>query len=145
MHIIGTGRDAFLDFLRNLTPQAFLGASSLVVLSLIQKPWLSWRDAGYTFLVLALTAIVLLAVYANTSRFLDGAFSGSRWGGRTLRRIKARESGALRRSYMFLWAAWRYRRIMFFEFVVAVTVMYSCLFAVLIMATRTALGALGKR
>lgn len=145
MHIVGSGRDAFLDFLRNLTPQAFLGASSIVALSLVRQPWLTWQNAGYGSLALVLAAILLLAASANTSRFLDGAFSASRWGSRTLQRIKAREHRAWRRSYLFLRAAWRYRRIMFFEFVVAVAVMYSCLFAVLIMATRTALSALGKR
>ncbi len=145
MHIIGNGRDAFLDFLRNLTPQAFLGAAAIVVLSLIHQPWLSWRNVGYALLTLALLAIVALAASANTSRFLDGAFSSSRWGARTLRLIKRAELRPLRRSWMFLIAAWRNRRVMFIEFVVAISVMYACLFAVLLMATHTALSALGKR
>jgi hypothetical protein len=142
MHITGKGRDAFLDFLRNLTPQAFLGASSIVVLSFIRKPWDRWENYGFGLLALSLVAIVLLAASANMSRFLDNAFSESTWGRRTLRVIKARESSAWKQAYLFLEATWQRRRVMFVEFVVAVSIIYLSVFAVIVMATRTALSAI---
>jgi len=145
MHITSAGRDAFLDFLRNLTPQAFLAAADIFVLATVKQPWRSWANAGYLALAVALGAIVLLAVSANTSRFLDQAFSQSKWGRRSMKVIKSRHGGAARRSVAFLDSALRRRPILFVEFVVAVCVMYASLFAVLIMATNTARSVLGKR
>lgn len=144
MHITSTGRDAFLDFPRNLTPQAFLAAAGVLVFASIKLPWLSRANAGYIVLGAALAAIVLLAVSANTSRFLDQAFSQSKWGQRTMRIIKQRHQGALRRSVAFLQAASKRRPILFVEFVAAVTVTYASLFAVLVMALSTGRSALGK-
>ncbi|RMH94395.1 hypothetical protein EBB59_01475 [Lysobacter pythonis] len=145
MHILGPGRDAFLEFLRNLTPQALLFSAAIVVLSQIKPPVLAMANAGRALLVLGLLSIALLAAHANVGKFLDNAFSGSSRARKTTRRIKRMEPAFRRRFLLLLIAGWRYRRISFLEFFVAVAVVYSCLVAVLLMAVYNVLKLLGMR
>jgi hypothetical protein len=143
MHIIGSGRDAFLEFLRNLTPQALLFSAGIVVLSLIKRPLFAVANIGYWALVVGLLLVVFLAAAANTWKFFDNAFSGSAWARTTMRRIRRLESFPRKRSWMFLVSSWRFKRVLFLEFFVAVAVVYSCLIAVLSMATHNTLRSLG--
>jgi hypothetical protein len=145
MHIVGSGRDAFLEFLRNLTPQALLLSAGIIILSLIKRPYMSWANFGYWLLFASLLSIVFLAATANTWKFLDNAFSGSSWARKTTRRIKSRAAKPHRRSLLFLLATWRYKRVMFWEFTVAVAIIYACLIATLSMATHNTMRSLGAR
>lgn len=82
MHIVNKGRDAFLEFLRNLTPQAFLSAASIILLTKVGDPWWGWPHIGTLAASVGLGGVVLLAVAANMWKFLDNAFSAAPWAAR---------------------------------------------------------------
>lgn len=71
MFILGIGRKAFLEFLRNLTPQilffsvGFVGGSKLVI------PSFDPSNAGQTIICFILLGIALCAAWANGSLFLS--------------------------------------------------------------------------
>ena len=71
MFILGAGRKAFLEFLRNLTPQilffslGFVGGSKLVI------PSFDLSNAGQTIICFVFLGIAVCAAWANGSLFLS--------------------------------------------------------------------------
>ena len=142
MHILGAGRSAFLEFLRNLTPAVLL--TSLAVLLWAR---LDFRNIDYgnwvptmAFFGCALTAA--LAFYANVSAFLDHAFSPAPGLDKAMRRLRKR--GHPTRSLLSALVAltWRRQRVVFFEVVLVLVVVYAGMFGATISALNAAVAAL---
>ncbi|WP_156473003.1 hypothetical protein [Pseudorhodoferax sp. Leaf265] len=90
IHILGAGRSAFLEFLRNLTP-CFLFASVALFLSVrldFNRVDLSNWAPTFAFIVCALVSA--FAFFANLSAFLDSALGPNQRLERAARRLRLR-------------------------------------------------------
>lgn len=72
--ILNEGRKAFLDYLRNIAPQAILLSFSLF--STYKSSLLPQHETGLIFLALSFLATFAAAWYANISMFYQECFKG---------------------------------------------------------------------
>ena len=71
MHLLKNGRAAFLDYLRNLTPQALLFTMAVLASNRLELTCCYWENAGQTALFLFFMLIGFAAVWANASVFIE--------------------------------------------------------------------------
>lgn len=122
MHILGAGRGAFLEFLRNLTPTILM--TSVAVLFWFRLDFgridLSNWSATSAFYACAITAA--LSWFANVSQFADRAFSPVPGLERGIRLLKTRShsTGTLLKALLLL--TWRRRPVIVVEAVVVVLI-----------------------
>jgi hypothetical protein len=78
MHILGTGREAFLGFLRNLSPQIFMFSFALVAFNGLEFSCCEKENFGKTFLFSIFSIIFLFSTWANCTVFLDNFLTSTR-------------------------------------------------------------------
>ena len=138
MHLFKGGRAPLLDFLRNLTPQAVLLSFVLVIGSKLEPTCCFPENASNTIIFLSFLAILLAAIWSNSSLFVENYLI-------SVKRIE-RASKLLKRlgvtGIINLWAilkyAWRFQRIVFVEVVVVFIVLEFGIVTVLISALNAA-------
>jgi hypothetical protein len=128
MHILGSGRGAFLEFLRNLTPAILMASISFLMWFQLDFRRVNLSNWVYTmaFYICAFTAV--LAFLANMSAFLDNAFVPPLVLDRAIRRLKLRGHSNSKVVRAMVTLVWRVKPMVFLEVVVAVVVVYSALF-----------------
>lgn len=71
MHLLGVGRQAFLEFLRNLTPQALLFTVMLLLWTQLDFTKFDASNWATTFAFYCCLATWILAVMANIAQFIE--------------------------------------------------------------------------
>ena len=71
MHLLKNGRAAFLDYLRNLTPQALLFTMAVLASNRLEPTCCYWENTGQTALFLFFMLIGFAAVWASASVFIE--------------------------------------------------------------------------
>ena len=142
MHILGAGRSAFLEFLRNLTPAALLASIAFLLwfrLDFTSIDLSNWSTT-VAFFGCALTAA--LAFWANVWSFLDNAFTPIPKLDRAMRYLRRRELSNVARLKALATLTWRAKPTIVIEAVLAVIVVYAALFVGVISALSAAATAL---
>ncbi|WP_167544265.1 hypothetical protein [Duganella sacchari] len=71
MYILKEGRAAYLEFLRNLTPQILMLSLAFFVGRKIDFTQLDWAYATPTFIFYSFMLIAIFAAYANATLFME--------------------------------------------------------------------------
>ena len=71
MHLLKNGRAAFLDYLRNLTPQVLLITMAVLASNRLDFTCCDWGNTGQTALFLFFMLIGFAAIWANASVFIE--------------------------------------------------------------------------
>ena len=121
MYILGQGRAAFLEFLRNLTTQAVLLAFILVAGRRLDFRHADLSNFWPTFGFFAIVAIWWMAAYANVTLFMERSLVQTHRVNRARRLLRARGLSSWRITLHAVYFSWRDHKFFFVE-VVAVTV-----------------------
>ena len=137
MHILGPGRTAFLEFLRNLTPATLVASIAVLLWSRLDFNRVDWNNWAATLAFFGCALTAALAFYANASAFLDQGFGPPMQLERAIRRLRLRghRGPVLFRALVAL--TWRGKPSAFFEGIITVLILY----AVLMVGTLSALSA----
>ncbi|CAN7759665.1 hypothetical protein [Variovorax sp. LjRoot178] len=142
MHILGAGRAAFLEFLRNLTPMVLL--TSIAFVTWAQLDFSRWDPGNWKTTVIfgiCLTTAALSFV-ANLWGFLDNALAFPLGLERAIRRLRLRGHP----PRMLLWAlvrlTLRAKPLVFVEAALAIVVIYGAMVAATMSASSVALTVL---
>jgi len=127
MHLLGSGRSAFLEFLRNLTPATLVTGIAIVLWSGLDFRRIDLSNWQVTLAFYGCASTAILAFFANISAFLDAAFSVPLGLDRAIRRLRRRghSGGVLLHAYLVL--IWRAKPVVFLEAVIAILIVYACL------------------
>lgn len=142
MHILGAGRSAFLEFLRNITPTALMASIAFfawVRLDFSRVDVSNWK-ATAVFWVCFITASLSLA--ANVLGFLEKAFAFPLGLERGIRRLRRRGHSTRVLLWALLRLAARARPWIFAEAVVVLIVIYAATISATMSAASIALTAL---
>lgn len=142
MHLLGRGRSAFLEFLRNLTPMVLLASIAFVAWAQLDFAHIdvsNWRTT-MVFWVCLLTASLSLA--ANLIGFLESAFAFPLGLERAIRRLRLRGHSTSILLWALLKLTVRARPFAFVEAAIAVAVIYAAMIAAITSAGSVAVAAL---
>jgi hypothetical protein len=134
---------AYLEFVRNLTPQIVFGTCYMLLrvridMSTVQLDWEGIKNA------VAIWSCFLLfsgAVLANMKRLMDSITTANEPLEIELMRIRSRELPIVRAIFELLRASWRLNKRGYMQFVLVVAVSYAGMYVVIEMATQGALAA----
>lgn len=123
------GSKVLLEFLRNLTPQVLLLSSALILFSIWQE-----KPDSYIFLVLAIgmSAMCLMAMYANANNFIDNAISDLDVLAAERDRLNSESIHGFARIRKLTAYTWKEKRGAFLELAIAICFIYITLFVVLV-------------
>lgn len=141
MYLLNEGRGNFLEFLRNLTPQAGLLALAFVDGSRMDFSRVDFRNWPSMFVLVSLLLIWTLAAWANGSLFFERSLVRVSRLERGLRRL-ARRGIRFRFGYLAVVLAWRYQRRLFLEIVLVMLILEFGLVMVVTAAAASALNLL---
>lgn len=142
MHILNAGRGAFLEFLRNLTPFILLTSISILTWARLDFGRIDLTNWALTLAFFGCAFIATLSFYANLSSFLDNAFSASPQLERGIRLLRSRGHRGSQLLCGAIVLTFRCRKVLLFELLVAVLIVYVALFAVANLAVSGAVTAL---
>lgn len=128
MHILGSGRAAFLEFLRNLTPMILLTSISLVTWVQLDFTRIDLSNWVLTAAFYICTVTALLAFYANVSAFMDNGFISPLDLTRAARRLRLRGHSRLKILGGMAALTWRVKKAIFLEAFFGLLVIYAGLF-----------------
>ncbi|HZY18634.1 MAG TPA: hypothetical protein VFE82_09135 [Ramlibacter sp.] len=123
MLLLNEGRRPLLDFLRNLTPQALLVSTAIVLaddLDFRRVDFGNWFQTGAVFLC---AAFALLAFFANMDLFIDGLLDGLASYSRVARRLRRRGVAPRAATLATLRMIFRQRPTLFLDYVATVTLL----------------------
>ena len=130
------GRRHLLEFLRNLTPQALLLSTAIVLYAEWRRsPHVSWF---LWLLIVGVTLLFLLAFRANIENFLDNGFSTAADIAAERDRLKGEEVHGAARIRAILSYIWRERPATILEFVVLLAIIYGAMISILYTAVAAA-------
>ena len=136
MHGASFNRDAFLEFLRNLTPQALLCTAAIVVFSSLKYDD-SFGDFIRVSVGLILIVIVILAALANMWKFIDGSSMGQRWAKKVWSNIRKEQSSNAHGILLFLRILVCRRPLFLINYILALVFIYICFAMVLVMSVNS--------
>lgn len=135
---------AYLEFVRNLTPQIVFGTCYMLVRLRIDigKPQLDWEGVKNAVSVWSCFLLFFGAVLANMKRLMDSITTACEPLEIELMRIRSRKLPPTSAFLQLLRASWRLNKRGYVQFVLVVAVSYAGMFVVIEMATLGALAAL---
>lgn len=141
----GNQRAAFLEFLRNLTPQVLFLTVALITGSQLDLGHFQFDGQGIKNAVpyLLSIAVFMAALVANTTLFIEKAVSSSDPLDVELIRIRATPIKRRQKIFRAIAASWIHNRTAFIEIVMAAIFVQAGFVVVALMAIRTAITALG--
>lgn len=142
MHIFKEGRAPFLEFLRNLTPQALLLSFAMVAGYRLELTCCYPENTQQTLVSIFLLAIWLTAVWANSSLFIEKYLVAVDRIHPISRLLIRRGVTGLRHLCALLCYAWRKERMVFVEAIVVFLVVELGLSAQVMYAIGSAVGLL---
>ncbi len=143
MYLLNEGRAAFLEFLRNLTPQALILSIAIIAGMRLDFTKVNFENAGPTFIFWVLIMIWGMAAWSNSSLFLEKSLVSVKPVSRASRLFARRGLRGLRLTGTNLIYSWRNQRIIFAELVVLIIVIEFGLVVVAISGIFTALSIIG--
>lgn len=138
MHILNDGRAAFLEFLRNLTPQAVILSIAIVSGIKLDFTKIDFKNIGPTLIFWMLIAIWGMAAWANNSLFLEKSLVSVKPINRASRLFSRKGLTGIRLTCANLTYSWRNKRIVFIELVVLMLIVEFGLVVVAISAILSA-------
>lgn len=138
MHILNDGRAAFLEFLRNLTPQAVILSIAIVSGMKLDFTKIDFKNIGPTLIFWMLIAIWGMAAWANNSLFLEKSLVSVKPINRASRLFSRKGLAGIRLTCANLTYSWRNKRIVFMELVVLMLIVEFGLVVVAISAILSA-------
>lgn len=111
MHLFKEGRAPFLEFLRNLTPQALILSIAMLSGHNLQWSCCHVENTWETILSAVFFMIWVAAVWANSSLFVQRYLISVERIDRVSKRLGQRKVTGFRHLQMLLTYAWRYRRV----------------------------------
>jgi len=140
----GANRAAFLEYLRNLTPQILFLTAALVALAPLdtRQLRLDWEGCINFLRVFVCGAVFLGAFAASISKFLDDVLQSTEDLDIELQRLRARYKPGVQLLRSAVAAAWRLNRSAFLQVGIAVVVVQASGIAITMMAAQTAIGVL---
>lgn len=142
MHILGAGRGAFLEFLRNLTPSVLMASIALLLWSRLDFTRVDLSNWATTLAFFVCTLTTVLSFFANISAFMDNAFGPSLGLERAIRRLRRRGHSTPTLLRALVAMTYRGRPLVFLEAVLVMLVVYAALFVGVISAISAATTAL---
>jgi hypothetical protein len=135
--LYGKPRDAFLEFLRNLTPQALFLTCFFFILKLLDKP----LPEDKTLLIAACMGcffVFLFAFIANCLKFLEAFLEGQNDELKiAFERIKRLEVSEWRKEIQKIAASWRHNKLALFQGFFAIGIVFVSLFPVTMVAVQS--------
>ncbi len=132
MHILKEGRRAFLEFLRNLTPQT-------IILALVFVSILRFAEGKGSIFVLALYATIFFAAfYANASLFIEDAVKSYKPIHDESSRLKSSAITGWRYSFSLIKFTWKNQKKFFIELISVIAIVEGGFTFVFIMAMKSA-------
>jgi hypothetical protein len=132
MHILKDGRSAYLEFLRNLTPQIVILSLALVAGHRLQPTCCYPENAKQTFIFLFILATWILALWANSSLFIKNYLVAAEKIDRASRLLIRAGVRDWRNLHLLFCFAWRNERAIFWEVIIVFTII---LFGLVIVGT----------
>lgn len=145
MHLLNDGRAAFLEFLRNLTPQAVILSIAIVSGMKLDFTRINLANTGPTLIFWLLVAIWGMAAWANNSLFLEKSLISVRPISRASRLFSLQGLTGIRLTAANLAYSWRNKRIIFIELVVLMVIVEFGLVVVAVSAIFSASSILGMK
>ena len=139
----GDGRKAFLEFLRNLTPQIiFLTLSIIAGLGLdFTKFQFNIDGIKNELPIICCLLIFFDAAIANMSMFIEAAITSNEILDKEIEKIKAKNLKALHLTWALLCAAWAHNRLAFFQIALSLFIVEFAFIAVFIISIQGALAS----
>jgi hypothetical protein len=134
------GRKAFLEFLRNLTPQILFLTLSLIWWTKIDLTTADFNMAGFAkVLPFAMCLLVFLAaMIANMGLFIDSAITSTPALDVQVETINSKKMRAWERTGRLLFAAWKHNKPAFFQVILVLAICEISLTVVFIAAIQGA-------
>ena len=134
MYIANQGRAAFLEFLRNLTPQVMILAMAFLIARRLDFNRFDLHYIGPSLLFFAFVFIWLFAIYANSTLFIENVlknFDGIKIKYEQLKSTDTKKSG-------FVWEllkhSFKHEKLFFCEVFVTLIIVEVCVSTTFIMA-----------
>ena len=139
----GESRKAFLEFLRNLTPQIlFLTLAFIFGTKLdLTKLEISIQGVKNVAPFAMCLGVFFGATIANMGLFIDTAITSSPSLDKQVEDIKKQDIKALRRTWNLICAAWKYNKPAFLQLLLVLVIAETALAAVLIVAIQGAVAS----
>jgi hypothetical protein len=118
MQIFKNGRDAYLDFLRNLTPQAVIFSIALISGYGLEPTCCYPENLMKTMVFFVFLSMGMAAVWVNSSRFIEKYLVSADILNKVARRLQKNGVKGFRNLRGVLKYSWRKERIIFVEVVV---------------------------
>ena len=134
-------RQAYLEFLRNLSPQALIIAFAIILLTRLGTDCCYWTERSIkgTFLVFYLSALWMVAIYANCTLFMERYLESS---STLINEESARLKAGGMRGWAYLTALARFAKdrtpMVFWEAIAALTLVQGGIVIVALSALRSA-------
>lgn len=138
MHIFKDGRVPFLEFLRNLTPQALVLSFALVAGNKLQPTCCYLENAKQSGIFVCFLVIWGIAAWANSSLFIEKYLVSAKPIGRASRLLIKFGVKGLANLRAVLKYAWRNERLIFVESIVVFAVVELGLVVVVLSAIGSA-------
>lgn len=140
---IGEGRKAFLEFLRNLTPQILFLTISLISGSKLDLTQFDFSGSGlWNAFPFAMCLIVFFgAAIANIGLFIENAITSNPALDGELEEIKSKAVIAWKRTWLCLCAAWKHNKPAFVEIILALAICEIAFVVVFIVAIQGAIAS----
>jgi hypothetical protein len=140
----GEGRAAFLEFLRNLTPQILFLTLTILFGERLDTSHFQLTPEGFknALPLVACSLVFLGAFMANTTKFVDSSLSSSAPMRIQVGRIQGRGLSAHRHTWELLKAAWEFNKKAFFELVLVFLLVEASFIGVYAMALHGAISAI---
>lgn len=137
---------AYLEFVRNLTPQIVFGTCYMLLRLRVDtgKLQLDWEGVKNAVSLGSCTLLLFGTMLANLKRFMDSIATTNESLEIELMRIRSRRLTIGRATLEVLLAGWRLNKPGMVQFVFVVSVSYAGMFVVIEMATQGALAALNN-
>jgi hypothetical protein len=141
MHILGAGRAAFLEFLRNLTPMVLMATVAVFIGARLDFTRVDLSNWALTVAFFVCAATAAFSFLANLWAFLDNAFAPLRVE-RAIRLLRYRGHHTSTLLVALPVLTWRARPIILFEAVVVLLIVYAAVLVATISAVSGATTAL---
>lgn len=115
MHILKDGRSSYLEFLRNLTPQTVVLSFALIAGYRLELSCCYSENSKQTAIFICFLAIWLLAVWANSSLFIEKHLISAERINRASRLLIRADVKGWKNLWALLRFAWHNERTIFWE------------------------------
>lgn len=139
----GETRRAFLEFLRNLTPQILFLTIALISSSNLELNKFDLSAAGlWRTLPFALCIFVFLgSAMANVGIFIDSAVTSSPELDERTEEIRSTDVSSWKRTWLLICAAWKHNKSAFFQIILAMVICEVAFVVVYIVAVQGAIAS----